>query len=239
VRATAPAEVDARGWRLDVDVDRVLRAEGADAARVRAGRPRLLALAERALAEGTELLAPGVAWRRLAIASLARESVVLENGGRLSGRLPARHLACARQVAVLVVTIGGRLEACISRLLQSDVPRALALDGFGSAAVAALADAACRHIGQVAGVEGMRATVPVSPGMTGWPAGAGQREIFGLLDGISGGVRLSALGVMVPHKSLSMILGLGPDIVEGGRICEECGRGESCRFRDHDAAAPA
>jgi hypothetical protein len=239
VRAAAPAEVIARDWRLDVDVDQVLRGEGADAARVRADRPRLLALAQRALAEGMELLVPRVAWRRLAIASVRRERVVLENGGELTGTLPARHLACARQAAVLVVTIGGRLEARVSNFLRSDLPRALALDGFGSAAVESLAAAACRHVGEVAGGQGMRATVPVSPGMTGWPTGAGQREIFGLLDGISPGVRLTAADVMVPHKSLSMILGLGRDVEAGGRTCDHCGSGETCRFRDHDAAAPA
>ena len=239
MRAAASAEVVERGWRLDVDVDQVLRAEGADAARVRAGRPRVLALAERALAEGKELLAPRAAWRRLAIASVRRERVVLENGGELTGALPARHLACAQQTAVLVVTIGGRLEARVSSLLRSDLPRGLALDAFGSAAVEALAAAACRHIGLVAGGQGMRATVPVSPGMTGWPAGTGQREIFGLLHRISPDVRLTAADVMVPHKSLSMILGLGRDVRAGGRTCDHCGSRETCRFRGHDVAAPA
>jgi hypothetical protein len=222
-----------------VDVDQVLRAEGADAVRVRADRPRLLALAERALAEGMERLVPRVTWCRVAIASVGRESVVLENGVEMTGRLPARHLACARQAAVVVVTIGGKLEARVSRLLRSDLPRALALDGFGSAAVASLAAAACRHIGLVAGGLGMRVTAPVSPGMTGWPAGTGQREVFGLLAGISPGVRLTTSDVMVPHKSLSMILGLGRDVRADGRICDPCGSRETCRFRDDDAAVPA
>jgi hypothetical protein len=239
VNAIPPLETAADGWRLGLDVDRVLRGQGADAARARAGRPRLVALAERALAEGTELLDPRVAFRRLPIAAIRRGRVVLQNGAELAGALPARILSRAWEAAVLAVTIGERLEVRVSELLESDLPRALALDGLGSAAVEALAAAAaCRHLEQMAGREGMRTTAPIGPGMTGWPLGAGQTELFGLLGSDSAGVRLMASGAMLPRKTLSMLVGIGPGLERTGRTCDHCGSRDICRDRGPDAAAP-
>jgi cobalamin-dependent methionine synthase I len=138
-------------------------------------------------------------------------------------------------VAAIVATIGERLDARISEMFGADAPYAMALDGLGSAAVEALAAAACDHFREVALAEGMRSTMPLSPGMTGWPIDVGQRQIFDVLDASQIGVQLTPSSQMIPRKSLSMVLGLGRDVAEGGRACDYCSLRETCRYQDHYA----
>ncbi len=49
-----------RDWRLDYDVDDVLRGQAADPAVVRVRRPLVVELAERALTNGRDLIEPAV-----------------------------------------------------------------------------------------------------------------------------------------------------------------------------------
>lgn len=226
------ASFPAPGWICSLDADAVLRGQGADAARVRERSPRLVRLAERVAREGMALLAPCVVYRRLSLRSRECERLVLDDGAELTGPLIARHLGRAREVVALVATIGDRLETSVCRMSGRDLPYALALDGLGSAAVETLALAAHRHFRDLAGEDGMRITIPLSPGMAGWPLETGQRQIFGLLDVAPAGVRLSAEGMMFPRKSLSMVFGLGRDVRESGRICDHCAALGKCRHRD-------
>ncbi len=235
--STALASPD---WARGVDADAVLRGQGADPDRIRRRSPRLVDLAESAAREGPALLSPRVDWRRLRVGSRDGERLLLEGGAELSGPLVARRLSEARDVVAIVATIGGRLEKAVDAMSARDLPRALALDAFGTAAVEALAAAARRRVRDLAADEGLRATLPLGPGMTGWPLDPGQRQLFGLL-GPSGaapaGVRLRAGCMMEPRKSLSMVVGLGPDVFEGGRTCDLCAAAGRCRHRDPRADA--
>jgi len=227
-------------WRLQIDVDMVLRGQGADAGKLRARNARAVAIAERALREGMALLDPRVAYRRLAVRSVRHERVLLEGGGMLSGPLVVQHLAGAQQVVVAVATIGERLEARISEAMRDDPPLGLALDGFGTAAVEALAAAACQHLNDLALREELRSTTPLSPGMSGWNIEVGQREIFGLLGDGAAGVQLSPYCLMTPRKSLSMVVGIGKEVRMGGQVCDFCGLRETCRHRkQYEASARA
>ena len=64
----------------------------------------------------------------------------------------------------------------------------------------------------LAETEGEGISVPLSPGMEGWPAEEGQPELFALLPADLVGVRLTECGVMMPAKSLTLVLGLGPEV---------------------------
>ena len=130
-------------WTLQLSADDILRGQGADPAVIRARRPRLVDLAERALEAGRGLLQPRVAFSRLKVTGLRHERLTLD-GGVLQGPLIAQHLAAAEDVAVMVCTVGDRLEAEVAQAMDEDPSYALAMDGVGSAAVEALAAAACR-----------------------------------------------------------------------------------------------
>jgi hypothetical protein len=230
-----PVQTD---WELVLDVDSVLRAQGADPGMLRARRPALVALAARALEGGRPLLEPKVASARYTAKGLQHERLALD-GGSLSGTLIARHLGAAKQVIVMVCTIGDSLEAEISRQMEDDPAFALALDGVGSAAAEALAGEACRRFEQEALDRNWRSSLPLSPGMVGWPVQEGQAQIFALVDAAEAGVRLTEAAMMVPRKSLSLVLGLGPQLEAAGSACALCTLHETCRYQDHYPPAVA
>ena len=216
---------------LAVDVDAVLRAQGADPATVRTRSRSLVAHAERAVVEGAALLAPTVAQNRRAIKAVRHDQIRLEGGALLSGPLVTRELGKAQEVVAIIVTIGDRLEALVSNLIPAEPAFALALDGFGSAAVQAVADTACERIRVEAAVAGMQTTLPLSPGMVGWDLGTGQRQIMALLGESNASVRLTRSSLMLPNKSLSMVLGIGIEVTAEGSVCDLCNLADTCRHR--------
>jgi hypothetical protein len=219
-------------WSLDLDADDVLRGQGADPDILRARRPALVGVAERALEAGRPHLRPKVAYRRLVASGLRHERLQLD-GGTLAGPLIAQHLGAAEHVVVMICTVGDAIDAEIARHMDSDPPFAMALDGVGSAAAEALAAQACAGFEEEAAGRGWRASLPLSPGMIGWPVKEGQAQIFALVDGAEAGVHLTEGGMMVPRKSLSLVLGLGSRLEAAGSACQFCTLHETCRYQDH------
>lgn len=224
-----------REWSLPLDVDQVLRGQGADAAVVRARHPRLVRAAEQALHDGLAFLDPAIAYERVAVHGLHHERLELEGGRALTGPLIAQHLAAAKDIVAMVCTIGSGLDELISEMLTEDPVRGLALDGLGSAAVEALAVQASNHFEAEAVERGWRTSLPLSPGMAGWPVEVGQPQVFALVDASPIGVHLTPSGMMVPRKSVSLVLGMGPEVLARGRACDYCSLRETCRYQDHYA----
>lgn len=223
-----------RDWDLSPDVDMVLRAQGADPARVRERRSDAVRVAEQAVTAGRRLLQPAVASATFPVREFRHKQVRLEQGGYLSGPLIAEHFYAAQSVVVAVCTIGPALEALASACSAEDPAVSVALDGFGSAAVELLASAMCRWVDSQAAVQGWRTTIPLSPGLLGWPVTSGQRQLFALVDAASAGVSLTAGYMMVPHKSTSMAIGIGADVQHSGEACDYCSMSASCRYRHED-----
>lgn len=220
-------------WDLRLDVDTVLRGQGADPATIRKRSPRLVESAGRALEEGNLLLQPRVTARRLLVEDLRHEQLKLEGGGKLSGELLAEHMGGAQEAVIVLCTVGEALERRAAEVSKEDAVYGLALDGVGSAGVEALANAACAFFEEEAIDKDYKATIPLSPGMVGWPVEQGQPQIFDLLDASEIGVRLTESMMMLPRKSLTFVLGMGKELVAGGRTCDYCSLKETCRYRDH------
>jgi hypothetical protein len=217
---------------LALDVDGVLRGQGAAPDVIRRRSPHLVQVAHRALEEGRPLLCPRVLYHTSEVVGLQHETLQLKDG-MLRGPLIAQHLAGARQIVTLICTIGAPLSGRVAELMGTDILYALALDGVGSAAVEALANAACRQLEDRATSRAWQTTIPLSPGMVGWPVEEGQPQIFQLVDASEVGVSLTEGNVMLPLKSLSMVLGMGPELKTGGRPCDYCSMRETCRYQDH------
>ena len=220
-------------WDLRLDVDVVLRSQGADPAAIRKRSPRLVESAGRALEEGGPLLQPRVQARRLLVEDLHHERLKLEGDGILSGGLLAQHMGGAQEVVIVLCTVGEALERRAAEVFKEDAVYGLALDGVGSAGVEALANAACALFEGEATDKDYQVTIPLSPGMVGWPVEQGQPQIFDLLDAGEIGVRLTESMMMVPRKSLTFVLGIGRELIAGGRTCDYCILKETCRYQDH------
>ena len=213
------------------DVDDVLRSQGADPAILRARRPALVTLAEKAIQEGSPLLHPQVAFREFPVSGIRHDQLVLE-GGFFRSAFLVKNLARAQKVVVILATVGDELEKHVLDIGSADILYALALDGVGSAAVEALANAACRYFETAVPEQGLQASIPFSPGMVGWSVEDGQKDIFRLMDGSESGVRLTESSMMIPRKSLSLVMGMGSGMTTAEKTCDYCPMQTSCRYQE-------
>jgi hypothetical protein len=219
-------------WDLALDADTVLWGQGADPAVIRARRPKLVTAAEKIIEQGRPLLAPTVLYERFSVVELRHERLVLAEG-TLQGPLIASRLAGASEVIVALGTVGNSLSEIISDRFQTDPVGALALEGLAAAATEALGEAACRYFEAIAAAEGLKASIPLNPGMIGWPLEEGQQQIFSLINASTIGVTLGPNCIMQPLKSISLVIGLGHDLDHGGQSCDYCSMRETCHYRDH------
>jgi hypothetical protein len=139
----------------------------------------------------------------------------------------------AKELAAVVVTIGPSLEKRVADYTSQGEPlRGLLLDGIGSAAVDSLTQEACKLMAGEASSRGYEVSRPISPGM---PCGLPITEQRWLLEMVPSGeigVSLTPAGVMVPRKSVSMVIGIGPEMKTwtGAKVCAGCNLRETCLY---------
>jgi len=222
-------------WRVEdlkITVDAVLRGQGADPVVIRNRSPRLVDTAQQALSTTLELLEPAVLIKDFAVLSLQHDCLKLKGGKQISGPLVSGHLAGSKEVKAVVCTVGSKIDQYASRVMADDIVLGLAIDGVGSAAVEALANLICSAVELEAEKRGFQSTIPLSPGMIGWGVEEGQPIIFDLLDPSQIGVELTPHNLMMPRKTLSMIMGVGPGLHSGQRLCDFCAMRETCRYQE-------
>jgi hypothetical protein len=157
-------------WDLRLDIDAVLRSQGADPAAIRRRSPSLVESVRRALEEGGPLLQPRVQARRLLVEGLHHERLKLEGDRKLSSELLAKYLSGAQEVVIILCTVGDELERQAAEVSKDDIVYGLALDGVGSAGVEALANAVCALFEEEATEKNPPDHHPSQPG-DGWLAG--------------------------------------------------------------------
>ncbi|HEX7620781.1 MAG TPA: hypothetical protein VF359_06230, partial [Anaerolineales bacterium] len=106
----------------------------------------------------------------------------------------------------------------------------IAFDGLGNAAVEILGQQVCRRIGERAEAAGLTTSTPLSPGEPEWPVEVGQPQIFALVDPSQVGIKLTSGGMMIPKKSISFVVGIGPEMARTD-LCDLCSLRERCRYR--------
>jgi len=106
------------------------------------------------------------------------------------------------------------------------------LDGIGSTAVDMLALEVLRRLASEASSRGYEISSPVNPGMPGFPL-TEQWNLLELVNADEIGVRLTASGVLVPRKSSSMVIGIGPKMTRWtqAEVCARCSLRESCHYK--------
>jgi len=155
----------------------------------------------------------------------ARGSISLIEGSIIfKSRIIAKLLEHCPQVAILLVTIGKYLEETAFQLARDGlILQATVLDAIGSDAVEKVADFAQDRIKEVAKARGLVTSRRFSPGYCDWNIGQ-QRMLFYALTGNTVGIRLTGECLMIPQKSISGIIGIGPSIdnVENYHPCKTC-----------------
>jgi len=217
-----------------VDPDEVLRFQGYKKGRDVPDAP-VLALFDEALALGESLMEPRAVYRAARVTGqgpdviqAGGEALHIPEIGRLWGTLEA--------VGAGICTVGRAIEDRVRELWEDrELPLAMMLDSVGSAAVESLAEYVNDLLCQAAIPSSMRVTNRVSPGYAGWDT-VEQVALFRLCPGLPIDVTLNDSCVMVPGKSISILVGIGPE-ARVDHYFTQCRR---CWMRDCDyRRAPA
>lgn len=215
-------------FQPSLEVAQVLRGQGIDPARA---RPAVARAAREVLGEARALLAPAALYAILPVRDFRHQRVTLEGGAVFEGPLVARALAGATELAIAVCTIGPALEERVAALFAAGDPvRALALDGAGTAALGEISRMTSARIRGEASARGLGTGMRASPGQEGWPLEQ-QRVLFSLVPGEEISVRLTQSCLMLPRKSVSFVVGLGPEMRPDAVTCDFCSKRERCPWR--------
>lgn len=224
--------------QLGLEVDWILMGEGADPQVLRQRKPWLVEAAEHALELGLDLLQPQLVMRLLDVDEMRHQQVRFTQGGSLAGEAIGQHLAGARQVALVVYTIGPLLEERIQAEMNTDPTLAFAFEGLANAAVEALGGLVFHQLEEIAAARNWQLSILLSPGMVGWSLEEGQPQIFRLLDTSPAGVEVTSAWMMLPRKTSSAVVGLGPDLLPAeGLPCEYCTLNGRCRYKEFHGRA--
>ena len=221
-------------WQLAITADMVLQRQGANPGKVRRRQLRLVTVAETAIRNATPWIRPQVAYRILKIQEVNASRVILKDAPELTGVGIARKLTGAEFAIAVLATIGAGVEEMALGVTKDDAVLALALDGYGTAVVGALTVAIRAFFAECAARAQLTTTSPLYPGTNDWELAAGQTQLFSLVDASPIGVRLSPSFLMQPCKSVSLVIGAGVKMHQGGQPCEECGASASCRHRQSE-----
>jgi hypothetical protein len=212
---------------ISLSAEDVLEGQGIDPSRARAG---IMDPAQKILAALPDLLEPAVVYDVFPVKDFHHQTIELDGGGTFEGPLAARALAGAEKVAVAVCTIGPALEQRVNQLFADDPVQAMALDGAGVAALRAVSRVVIDEVRQMAADHGWGSGMRAQPGQEGWLIWQ-QRVIFEHLPADEIGVRLTDSCLMIPRKSVSFVIGMGPHMRPDAVACDFCSKRERCLWR--------
>jgi hypothetical protein len=198
-------------------------------------RPEIKILIRELLAslEKAHLLEPAVAYEYYTISSMNGSQISLEGDKEIHGPLIPAIFPEAKKLVVLLCTIGPSLEKQVTGYSKSgETMRGMILDGIGSTAVDMLALEVLRRLASEVSSRGYEISSPVNPGMPGFPL-TEQWNLLELVNADEIGVRLTTSGVLVPRKSTSMVIGVGPKMTKWtqAEVCARCSLRETCHYK--------
>jgi hypothetical protein len=204
------------------------------------GTPEVVhSLIDRILPDVPARIAIQCGFRILPAGSLTVSDDSFSCGGTLfsSGSIISKQLGKSSTLALFLATIGPKLEEWSKELMaEGDVLRAYIVDAIASETVEQVAEWLENKIGERAQELEWKITNRYSPGYCGWSV-AEQHKLFSLLPDGFCGVSLTPSALMIPIKSVSGIIGLGPDVKRGAYQCSICDLKDCFRRTDEPGTA--
>ena len=219
--------------RLNLKIGAVLRRQGLGGkAKV---RPEIENLTQELLAsiESEHLLEPAAAYEYYPITGMDGTRISLEGDKAVHGPALPALFPEAKELAAIICTIGPSLEKQASGYTKSgQALRGMLLDGIGSAAVDTLIPEALKPLAAEVSSRGYEISSPVNPGMPGFPM-TEQWNLMELSQAHEIGVSLTQSGILVPRKSVSMVIGIGPSMTRWtqAEVCARCSLRETCAYK--------
>jgi len=219
-------------WKIRVDPGEYSEQMGVELARLRqkAGWREML---NEAAAELERVMRPAACWERYPLQEIRHGRLILENGLRLGeGFSTEQVMGGADTLIVAVLTLGSGPDRAVQEAQrQGAYLKAMLLHDLAATAVETLRQQFCHQLDIEAGLAGRHTSSPLSPGESSWPIEE-QAVIFSLVDAGQIGVTLTESLVMVPVKSLSLVVGEGQRAMGEGDVepCGYCTIQDRCRY---------
>jgi len=171
-----------------------------------------------------QLMEPAYSYIIKDIEAVRRSCVFLDGSIVFESEVMARLMEQCKMVTVFLVTIGSRLEKMVLRLGEDGlVLESAVLDAIGSVATEMVAEFVYGRVEEVAHAQGLCVSRRFSPGYCDW-AIRQQKMIFRAMNGNSMGIRLTKECLMLPRKSISGIIGIGPRQMKNYNPCKTCNK---------------
>jgi hypothetical protein len=218
-----------RSFTLNLTVEQMLVQQGRPTSTVPL-KPSTALFYQQALRKATGLAEPVALYDVFEVRGVEGDRLILANGHAFRSHLVVSRFSPARRLAVAICTIGPRVEAEASAsFADGNGAYGFLIDSAGSLAVSQTAQALVAHLQDVAAQVGMKASFPISPGSADCTL-EDQRTVFDLLPAQDIGVRLSDSYLMLPLKSVSMLIALGQDLPSADEMaqCDFCSRQDTC-----------
>jgi hypothetical protein len=223
-----------RGFSITFDEQAYLDFHGERFARLLRHPDRRAAFNE-AMAEIHELIAPAACWDRFPVQAIEGSRVGLANGQTLNGDgVLGKFVERATEIGILICTIGPQVDEQIMAHQRGDqMFKGMLLHELAAWAVDMVCQEALKEITDEVKAQGLHSGAPISPGQSGWMV-QDQSVLFALVDAAQIDVSLSRTCVMYPVKSLSMVIGIGPEpvgpAVDGKVPCDFCSLSDRCQY---------
>lgn len=195
--------------------------------------PERLDTFRKAILDVEQQAEPAACWDFFPVEQILHDKLILAGGVRLGGGPVVSVVGGATELMVAVCTAGPAVDRLIKvAQAQRQLFRMMILHDLGAWAVDMVRQELCHQLEQNLQQQGQRTSTPLSPGESAWSV-KDQAIIFSLLDTERIGVSLSPSMIMSPLKSLSLIMGTGPNPmgVEGASNCDFCTIKERCNYR--------
>jgi hypothetical protein len=164
------------------------------------------------------------------VVNVARKTIFAGGQELNVGKTVCKELEGSDRLFIFVCTAGKTISEKSAKLLKGEDPvLGYIFDVLGSAIVEAAADRMQNLLQQEIKIEGHNITNRYSPGYCNWHVSE-QHKLFSLFDGIASDVTLTPSALMQPIKSISGIIGIGPDVKFREYQCELC-TSKNCVYR--------
>jgi hypothetical protein len=173
----------------------------------------------------------------LDMVSLTNEGVLCGDVQISTGPIIANQLRKSKTVALFVSTAGPLLEKWSQQLMaDGDMMKGFLVDAVGSEVADRASEWLEKRIAEHIAPYGWAMTNRYSPGYCDWPV-SDQQKLFSFLPPRFCGISLTSSSLMIPIKSLSGVIGLGPDVQRGAYQCSICDLKDCFRRMDESELA--
>lgn len=226
---------DIQIWEIplpEVTEEEYFKALGANYGK-RSPRPATLEIYRRMLQEAGTIVQPKAIWREAKIVSVGEQVVLLEEGYKLTSRLVAKVAGKADKLLIFASTVGREIDGVIDRYQKAGrMTEAFSLDAAATAYIAKSSGTALTKLEARYLANGLQTTFNLGPGHSYWPGREDLRALFGLLQPEQIGLTLTDSNLMMPRKSIAMVMGVGHDFAEfyGKTHCDFCNLQKTCNM---------